>query len=62
MAIVDVESSLESSSKGSGDTTGNSERPSYPSSVSSSYLEKSDRDGDSRPSSPVHSGEKESGP
>ncbi|KOM57381.1 hypothetical protein LR48_Vigan11g041400 [Vigna angularis] len=37
------------------------QRSSSPSSVSSSYLEKSDRDGDSRPLSPIHSGKEGSG-
>ncbi|KOM31619.1 hypothetical protein LR48_Vigan01g117400 [Vigna angularis] len=62
MAIVDVESSLESSSRGSGGATGSGSRPSSPDSMSSSYLERSDGDDDSRPPSPIHSREEEPEP
>lgn len=43
MAIVDVESSLESSGKGDRGATGSGDQPSSPNQVSSSYLEKSTR-------------------
>ncbi|KOM48069.1 hypothetical protein LR48_Vigan07g177300 [Vigna angularis] len=61
MVVVDVESSLESSGRGGGGAVGKGEQSSSPSSISSSYIERSDRDGDSGPSSPVHSGEEGSG-
>ncbi|KOM57695.1 hypothetical protein LR48_Vigan11g072800 [Vigna angularis] len=52
MTIIDVTSSLELLGRGDGGAADNGGRSSSPDSVSSSYLERSDGDGDSRPLSP----------
>ncbi|KOM26442.1 hypothetical protein LR48_Vigan272s003000 [Vigna angularis] len=57
MAIVHVGSSSESASRGGGGVAGGDDRSSSPSSVSSSYLERSEWEGGSEPQRPVHSGE-----